>query len=424
MHRSCLVLLVFSLACGDDDVDVDGGGTDATVPSDGSSPDSMTSDAGVDAPSTDGGSDGGVDAAIDAGPRTWMTPRGLPTPEFGVEETVDATCGELTSRAFTDVDDLEDLPAGSIVEIPAGTYEASRIVISGAGTPCQPIFVRGAEGATPVLRAEVRIAGSYIIVEGLDIDLSANENHRVGFEDTDHAVLRHSEVHGLDIRRNTTVVFLSGASHTVIWNNHIHDNGDFAASGEIDVHGIGAGGSWDIWIVDNHIHHNRGDGMQFGHRAGNTLGRIYVGRNDIHDNGENSVDIKEASDVIVSENVLHDDTAGNVVFHDCPLNAALIYNEVSGSDFGVSLPSLEDACAGELPVSLFVLGNSFDDARQAIQGWGSGKRYFIAANEFGSGVDEAIAVDPISGESAVSEDESAFEAGAAAFQAYYGRDIR
>jgi len=417
------LFVLFSGAGCSDDGGVGDAGTD----------DTGTMDSATDAPPMDGGPDTATDAGGDGGgdpdvgpPGSWTPPRGIPMPEFGVNETVEDTCGDLTTVAFTDLESLSDLAAGTVIEIPVGTHTASRtITISGTGTACQPIFVRGASSdARPVIHADVEISGSYVIVENLDFDLSTDENHRVGFDASDHTALRTSEVHGLDIRRNSTIVFMSNATHTVIYGNHIHDNGDFSAPGEIDVHGIGAGMSWDAWIVDNHIHHNRGDGMQFGHQADNTLGRFYVGRNDIHDNGENSVDIKEASNVVISENRLHGETEGNVVLHDCPVNAALIFNEVYDAQYGVSLPSLESNCDDELPVSLFVLGNDFHDITEnGVQGWSSGKTYFIASNTFMT-VGTNIEVDPISAESSVSEDETAFEAGAAAFEAIYGIDIR
>jgi hypothetical protein len=345
-------------------------------------------------------------------------------PPFGVNDGVDATCGELTSRPFTTLSALASLPAGSVVEIPAGVHTASTITIGGTGTACQPIIVRGASATErPTIRGAVGIRGSYIIVENIDFDLSTNENHRVGVGMSDHVAIRHSEIHGLPIRRNSTVVFTTESSFVVLYGNHIHDNGDFTAAGEIDVHGVGASRSWDLWIVDNHIHHNRGDGMQFGHQQGNTLGRIYVGRNDIHDNGENSVDIKEASNVVISENRLHAEPLGPVVLHDCPIDAAVLDNEVYDAPYGVSMASLESACDGHLPVTLFVLRNQFHDiAGNGVEAWGSGKRYFVAGNTFAS-VSTPIDIDPAGSGSRISVDGAALADGLTAFETAYGIDI-
>lgn len=421
-----LSLCLFGVACGDDDTSSDVGVDATLVDAQAMFDSSADGSPAVDSGASDAGPDVSADsgAAMDAGAGDWVAPRGITAPEFGIIEDVDSTCGELSERDFDGLETLEGLAAGTVVTIPGGTHEAGSVVFPGEGTHCQPVIIRGAEGTPPIIHADVEIRGSYIIVEGLDFDLSASSQNRVGFASSDHAVLRHSEVRDLDIARNSTVVFIRDGSHTVIWDNHIHDNGDFDAPGEIDVHGIGARETWDTWILDNHIHHNRGDGMQFGHRAGNNLGRFYVGRNHIHENGENSVDVKEASDVVISENTMHDDTEGPVVLHDCPVNAALIFNEIYNSNYGVSMASLESACDAERPVNLFVLGNNFHDIESTgVQGWGSGKLYFIADNMFRA-VGEAISVDPISADSAVSEDGSEFEVGAAAFEATHGVSIR
>ncbi|MCA9619936.1 MAG: right-handed parallel beta-helix repeat-containing protein, partial [Myxococcales bacterium] len=365
-HLMPMVLALLVAACTDPEVskgDADGGGGSGEG---GEGANSQGGQGGVGGPGGDGGGGAGGGAG---GSGAWEAPIGIPDPEFGIEEEVDTTCAGCAQVTATSEQELEGIAAGTVVELGADFCSGGgTLTISGNGTATQPIFVRGASADDPArICRPTEVSGSYLILENIDFDwLSGSEG---GLRlSGDHLALRHSAAHDYQPGHNSTVVFTSSADHVVIHDNHIHDNGDFGASGEIDVHGIGAGNSWDIWIVDNHIHHNRGDGMQFGHRAGNTLGRIYVGRNDSHDNGENSVDIKEASDVIVSENILHDDAAGNVVFHDCPLNAALIFNDVSGSSFGVSLPSLESACDGELPVELFVLGNTFDDASEAIQG--------------------------------------------------------
>ncbi|MCP4543854.1 MAG: hypothetical protein GY832_42615 [Chloroflexi bacterium] len=48
-----------------------------------------------------------------------------------------------------------------------------------------------------------------------------------------------------------------GVSHTVIYNNHIHDYGDLDPEAENDWLGVAVNG-YDVyhaWIVDNHIHY-------------------------------------------------------------------------------------------------------------------------------------------------------------------------
>ncbi|MEM6994355.1 MAG: right-handed parallel beta-helix repeat-containing protein [Myxococcota bacterium] len=374
-----------------------------------------------------GGSDGALDttdgdgASSDGGPSdpaAWLPPIGIPAPEFGIVETAEA-CAACEVITTSDVAALEDIPPGTIVELEGGPHIGSALTISGNGTADAPVFVRSKDPAQPVvLTYDVEISGSYLIVEHLDFDQGLRDQS-VGVSG-DHIAVRHSSVHAFRPGHFSTALHVSNAEHVVLWDNEIHDNGDFAVAGEHDVHGIGGSNMHRLWIVDSHLHHNRGDSMQFGHQAGNSLGDIYVGRNHIHDDGENCVDIKEASNVVVSENELHDPGGGvAVVFHDCPVNASAIYNEIYDSPVGLSLPSLEDACGPHLPVELFVTRNDISSVTTGIEGWGSGKRYFVAGNAFAGG-DSAIEIDNEGPGSILSPDDTDIDAVFAAFEAVYG----
>jgi hypothetical protein len=95
----------------------------------------------------------------------------------------------------------------------------------------------------------------------------------------------------------------------VQYDNEINNNGNPDGSSG-DRHGIQASGGTNYnWILDNHIHHNSGDGIQFCHGcigSGNGPAYVYIGRNHIHDDHENALDIKETrGPVIVSENDMH-----------------------------------------------------------------------------------------------------------------------
>jgi hypothetical protein len=218
---------------------------------------------------------------------------------------------------------------------------------------------------------------------------------------------------------------VDASDHVVLWDDHIHDNGDFEFVGEQDVHGVGATESHRIWIVDSHLHHNRGDSIQVGHQAGNTLGDIYVGRNDIHDDGENCVDVKEASRVVISENRLHAPADGMpaVVLHDCPVDAAVIYNEVYDAAVGVNSASLEPACDPLVPISIFVIRNAIHDVTEAgVQAWGSGKRYLVSGNTFAA-VTTAVEIDDADATSVISDGDEGLDACLAAFLETYGLEV-
>jgi len=366
-----------------------------------------------------------ADAADGDGPDSgWTPPIGIPHPGFCIGQSVEDDCPACTVITDPDLASIDDIAPGTVVVITGGPFTGGQITIGGSGTAELPIFIRGPSTSDrPVVSRETVIAGSWIIVENIDFDFGRADS---GVRITgDHICLRHSDVHDIDPGHNSTTVFIEGSTDVVLWDNLIHDNGDFDFVGEQDVHGIGATETHRIWILENTLHHNRGDSVQFGHMAANTLGDFYIGRNDIHSDGENCVDIKEASNVVVSENALHEPAATfpAIVFHDCPLNAAAIYNEIHSADAGVSMASLETACDPHLPVSLFVILNDFHDiAGQAVQGWNGGKIYYVTGNTFAT-VADPVEIDGAEPGSIISEADDGIAEAFDAFEAVYGIDI-
>jgi hypothetical protein len=183
----------------------------------------------------------------------------------------------------------------------------------------------------------------------------------------------------------------------VVYKNRIHDNGDWQSSSENDIHGIGGGGpTTRIWILENEMYHQGGDSVQFGHNQKNVIDHVYIGRNMMHEDRENAVDVKEASDVIVSENIMYGYRSSStsegaaVVSHYCPINNHIILNDIYDSQVGISITSLNSDCA--TPVTVRVIGNTIHNILgTAIQGWGSGKIVSIVGNTIydigGNGVD-------------------------------------
>jgi hypothetical protein len=332
-----------------------------------------------------GGPPSAGQAATPASP--WVPPVGVPRPEFGLEETVEVSCAGCTLRRQGNLRALDRLDAGTIVQLEGGPLDAQEgLEVNAAGTKERPVFVRGADPGNPTrIRGPVRLRGSYLVVENLDFDL-AGSSGGVRIQGH-HIVLRHSAVHGFRPGRNSTALYVSQSEDVVVRHTSVYDNGDFTRPGEQDVHGVGAGETRRLWVLDSHLYRNRGDGIQIGHRAANTVGPVYVARNDMHENGENSIDIKEASDVVISENRLHHEPPGNpvVVLHYCPVNAAVMANDIEDAEVGVSVASLLRSCEPRAPIDVFVLGNAFRRvSKRAIEGWGSGKRYHVAGNCFES----------------------------------------
>lgn len=89
---------------------------------------------------------------------------------------------------------------------------------------------------------------------------------------------------------------------------------------------------------------------------------IYVGRNDLHDDRENGVDVKQARDVVISENRIYSyaptsSSSGEaVVVHDDPERVWVLNNEIRDAARGVS-------CTGA--VGFYVVGNVIHRIRHA-----------------------------------------------------------
>lgn len=305
-------------------------------------------------------------------PASWTPPVGIPMPGFGVSEQPGAATWFVDNTNPSASDEANpqgtaarprrtlpgSLPAGAVVEVKGGPYPGGTLQWGGQGSASSPIFIRGV--GSPVLTGEeLRLQGSYVIVEGVVL-----EGMRLVVGPGHHLALRRSEIRGYDPGRNGSAVSLE-ATDVVLQGNHIHHNGDPSGSAEEDVHGIKpASGDARVWIVDNHIHHNGGDAVQVGSaRADEPWAQhIYIGRNELHDDRENGVDIKQSRDVVVSENRIYSyqptssSTGEALVVHDDPERVWILNNEIRDSARGV-------VCTGA--VGFYVVGNVIERIHHA-----------------------------------------------------------
>lgn len=302
----------------------------------------------------------------------WQAPLGVPVPSFGIRETAGAPTHfvDAANPAATDDENPNgtparprrtvpsSLPAGAVVELRGGPYQAPRLTWNAAGTAASPVFVRGV--GRPVLSVgELRMQGSHLVVEGVVVD-----GGRVSIGPGDHLSLRRSEVRGYAPRGHSAAVAVDGTD-VVVHANEIHHNGDVDSASEEDVHGVKAStGAARLWIVDNDIHHNGGDAVQIGSARADEpwAEQVYVARNRLHDDRENGVDVKQARDVLVSENEIHSyrptsSSSGEaVVVHDDPERVWIVNNEIRDAARGV-------VCTGA--VGFYVVGNVIHRIRHA-----------------------------------------------------------
>lgn len=264
---------------------------------------------------------------------TWAytPPLGIPAPPFGIGESHERYADEVgylggangpythyvdnrdpgcrDDGPATESEPLCSLPtmidAGGVVEVHGGPYVLSndlRVTLN--GTAAQPVFYRGitGEGGAPAIqmdRDSLHLAGRYYIFEGFLLNGARLNNGCIQGssqcgETSEYGVVRHNEV-----RHQAQSNGTGNAGHYMVsYKNHIHHNqGD-------DRHGIFvSSGSENVWLLENLIHHNGGDGIQFCHGCdANPPENIYIGGNTIFSDRENGLDFKYAKNVVVSQN--------------------------------------------------------------------------------------------------------------------------
>ncbi|MGB2986143.1 MAG: right-handed parallel beta-helix repeat-containing protein, partial [Phycisphaerae bacterium] len=372
-----------------------------------------------------------TDACEEPDPGQWTPPVGIPVPGFGIEQMHTMYAGELfqaggfnyrdagngpythyvdnTHPDATDTDNPfgtpdrprlrlpEPTPAGAVVEVHGGPYSyvngGDKIVVTAEGTQSSPVFVRGpAPAERPIFERYFLVQGSYIIFENLHMKPGAFDMRL--YRDREdliphHVAIRAVEIDGEIVSGGIGINGTSAAriSNIVVYNNHIHHGGDSEASYENDECGVAVGSYCsNVWVLDNHIHHHGGDSVLIAHGADFSTNHIYVGRNIMHDDRENAVDIKQCTDVVVSQNTMYgyepssSSEGAAVVIHYDPPRVWVLHNEIYDSEYGV-------VSSGSDP--LFIIGNIIRDIRaKAIDFWNSGTLYITGntITRFGYGI--------------------------------------
>ncbi len=267
-------------------------------------------------------------------------------------------------------------PAGAVIGISGGPYRmVADVQLTFEGTAEDPVVFRGL-GENPVVfdaqgdRVDFTYLGTYGVVE--NIDFFHGTRHRVDSE-ADSLVFRGIEVHnpqGAFIDFNP--VFNVNGQNIVIHRSKIYDN---RRSSDADSHGIQAGaGSAHLWILDNELYNNNGDSFQGCHDCFDAPPHhVYIGRNMLHEDRENAVDLKVIRDVVVSENVMYgyagsDTSNGDAMVvgsngyddqtGEGPRNVWVLNNLFRDSATGIRIEGVQD---------VWVIGNEFHDLSTGIQ---------------------------------------------------------
>jgi len=356
--------------------------------------------------------------------QSYNPPIGIPAPEFGIEESHliyenslydfgsgpepyrDAGNGPYTHYVdkndpnATDVGNLFGTPAiprltipknltpGSVVEVHNGPYNYFENIHSGTylpvcyiiGTAQKPVFIRGASaekrfelgGNNKILVWNV----SYLIMENVYIKGPTMQIR----QPSDHFVLRYSEVTG---ETGTGIDIYLGANeyieghlneHMVFYENEIHDNGPYPSPVETNCHGIILHNAYkNVWIIDNKIYNNGDDGIHIFDRSiwdqnpGPGADRIFIGRNVIHHDGENAIDVKGSTNVIISQNECYGYAK---IMPSSSGEAIRINNEGNQDNIWILYNKIYDSEDGINPIKAlfppYIIGNIIYDCEIAI----------------------------------------------------------
>jgi hypothetical protein len=355
----------------------------------------------------------------------WAPPLGIPSPSFGIQQSapaspapwvvgtpgfyyVDATApgasdtaNPLGTPARPRSTIPSPVPAGSVVEL-HGVYDGaftSPNILYVQGRADRPVFVRGADASSrPQIRADWQVKGSYAIFENLEF-APAGESRTgslVFLAPSDHLALRSSDVHGnLSGGGLGVLSWENGASisDVVISRNVIHDNGNVRATFDQDVHGITVSErASSIWILDNELARNSGDGIQI--NAGSaanqsTTHHIYVGRNVAHHNKQSGFWVKQATDVIFSENECFGHRPSDSSYGQCmgyqysTERVWFLFNQIHDCDYGIGVSSDSDVGTGS---ESYFIGNLIYRIHHSVNDYNPGTGWSNAAIMLAGGV--------------------------------------
>lgn len=241
---------------------------------------------------------------------------------------------------------------GQDYTIAQGTWQ-----IKSNGTPTNPVFIKGYN--TRLLKTIIP-QGQYMVIEGFDLSHKNGAVHcrMVNGENMSFLVVRYcisdgeqrSEGNGSNISAGDTVFTdnTNRRNHLIFYGNTFHSHGsmDLNSSVEDDflAFSVNQECEW-VWVLGNEAYQMGGDSIRVGKATVNDdayrCSHVFVSDNHWHHNKENAIDIKEADNVVLSNNLCHDFTGSGsasgegIVVHNDATNVAIVNNIIYNCATGI-----------------------------------------------------------------------------------------
>ncbi|MBE0568479.1 MAG: hypothetical protein IH577_02230 [Deltaproteobacteria bacterium] len=211
-------------------------------------------------------------------------------------------------------------PGAPRCSFPSSPAAGSKIVVDGtipgdenlsfSGTSGSPTWVMGfSTSSPPTATGSWGVEGSYKIIDGIAFSSgSRDENLHLGGGNN---MIRNLSFVNTYSSSNGAVV-AGGGTNNVMYRCSISQSGDWRYSAsDIDRHGVKVlSGTNGAWYLDSAFYHIQGDGIQVGDEgnAASAINKVYIGRNRAYENLQSCFWTKNATDVVMSENVCSDIT--------------------------------------------------------------------------------------------------------------------
>jgi len=196
------------------------------------------------------------------------------------------------------------LAAGSVV-IVSGDVGANNqnITITASCTSVAPCFIHGVNGGR-LTANEYVLAGTHLIVDDMDGYFDANYGSSITITGSFITVRNGDFSNAPGISRQG---FGISGTNVMIYNNAIHDFGNWDSPTDDNRHGIKIDNNGNnFWIIDNTFHDITNDGVQCGDVNTPNIKLGFIAGNTAYDNAQTGLWVKNCYDIVISTNILHD----------------------------------------------------------------------------------------------------------------------